>query len=68
MTTFNSEGLKPAEERVGFYFKIKLSSAADPFQDACSGPGAEACTPRPGAVTVGIHGPCSMAKGHPGLR
>lgn len=54
MTTFNSKGLKPAEGRVGFLFKIKLSSAADPFQDTCSGPGAGACTPCPGAVTMGI--------------
>lgn len=54
MTTFNSEGLKPAQGRVGFFFKMKLSGAADPFQDGCSGPGAEAHTPRPGAVTAGI--------------
>lgn len=54
MTGFNSKGLKPAEGRVGFFFKIKLSTTADPFQDACSGPRAEACAPRPGAVTTGI--------------
>lgn len=38
MTTFNSDGLKPAEGSLFGFFLIKLSSTADPVQAAGSGP------------------------------
>lgn len=47
MTTFKSDGLKPAEGRLLGVFLIKLSSTADPVQAAVSGPGAESGTADP---------------------
>lgn len=41
MTTFKSDGLKPAEGSLWVFFLIKLSSTADPVQAAVSGPGAK---------------------------